>query len=94
MRRALAELVDVPANFRSSLRVIVFFSDGAPNTVAGDFNNGGTIVRGDLYLRQIPALPLIGCSNITDVINSCQAAIIDKHTADNGLYHYRAPCKL
>jgi Flp pilus assembly protein TadG len=49
MRRALAELDAVPAGVRSSLRVIVFFSDGAPNTVAGNFNSGGSIFLGDLY---------------------------------------------
>jgi hypothetical protein len=48
MRKALAELEEVPANVRSSLRVIVFFSDGSPNTISGNFDNGGTIVLGDL----------------------------------------------
>ena len=42
MRRGLYELDLVPANIRSTLRVIVFFSDGEPNTFAGRFNNGGT----------------------------------------------------
>jgi Flp pilus assembly protein TadG len=49
MRRAKEELDLVPAGIRSSLRIIVFFSDGAPNTVAGNFDNGGSIVLGDLY---------------------------------------------
>jgi Flp pilus assembly protein TadG len=54
MRRALVELDAVPAGVRSSLRVIVFFSDGAPNTVSGNYNNGGTIVLGDLYSETDP----------------------------------------
>ena len=37
MRRALNEINAVPALWRSSLRVIVFFSDGAPNTIAANF---------------------------------------------------------
>ncbi len=37
MRKALGELDAVPANVRSSLRVILFFSDGAPNVVNGSF---------------------------------------------------------
>jgi Flp pilus assembly protein TadG len=37
MRKALSELDGVPANLRSSLRVILFFSDGAPNIVSGSF---------------------------------------------------------
>jgi Flp pilus assembly protein TadG len=48
MRRALTELDAVPPDVRSSLRVIVFFSDGAPNIVAGNFNNGPP-GPGDLY---------------------------------------------
>jgi uncharacterized protein YegL len=47
MRRALTELNQVPSSLRSSLRIIVFFSDGAPNDVAGSFNSGSVI--GDLY---------------------------------------------
>lgn len=49
MRRAKAELDAVPAQYRSSLRVIVFFSDGAPNDVAGTFGSGANTFTGTLY---------------------------------------------
>jgi hypothetical protein len=49
MRVALNELDAVPAGLRSSLRVVVFFSDGAPNDVNADFNASGGPIRGDLY---------------------------------------------
>jgi Flp pilus assembly protein TadG len=39
MRIAKAELDAIPANIRSTLRVIVFFSDGAPNIVSGNFTD-------------------------------------------------------
>jgi Flp pilus assembly protein TadG len=45
-RVALNELNAVPAASRSSLRVIVFFSDGAPNTVPAAFSASAT---GDLF---------------------------------------------
>ncbi len=48
MQRAYSELEAVPAGIRSSLRVIVFFSDGAPNTVASDFTRFGSTVTGTL----------------------------------------------
>ena len=66
MRRALAELNEVEAGVRSSLRVIVFFSDGAPNMVSGNYNNGGTIVLGDLYSETENCYPTgdpCGCGN-------------------------------
>jgi Flp pilus assembly protein TadG len=37
MRIAKSELDAIPANIRSTLRAIVFFSDGAPNIVSGTF---------------------------------------------------------
>ena len=37
MRIAKKELDDIPSNFRSTLRAIVFFSDGAPNIVSANF---------------------------------------------------------
>jgi Flp pilus assembly protein TadG len=51
MRRALDQLNSVPVALRSSLRVIVFFSDGAPNGVPATFTRtpGGQQVTGDLY---------------------------------------------
>jgi Flp pilus assembly protein TadG len=50
MRRALDEINAVPAAVRSSLRVIVFFSDGAPNTVAANYTDtGGSDHLGSLY---------------------------------------------
>ncbi len=52
MRKALGELDAVPANVRSSLRVILFFSDGAPNVVSADFPRSGgspNPIRGNLY---------------------------------------------
>ncbi len=44
MRIAKAQLDAIPADIRSTLRVIVFFSDGAPNIVSGnftDYDSGG-----------------------------------------------------
>ena len=38
MRRALNEINAIPASLRSSLRVIVFFSDGAPNALPATFD--------------------------------------------------------
>jgi Flp pilus assembly protein TadG len=49
LRLALNDINGVPAINRSSLRMIVFFSDGAPNDVPATFSNGGTPVTGDLY---------------------------------------------
>lgn len=48
MRLALNELNGVPMASRSSLRMIVFFSDGAPNAAPANFSNGGIPVIGDL----------------------------------------------
>jgi hypothetical protein len=48
MQRAYEELQGVPAGVRSSLRVIVFFSDGAPNTVAADYTRFGATLTGTL----------------------------------------------
>lgn len=49
MRLALNDINRVPAVARSSLRIIVFFSDGAPNVVPANFNNAGAPVSGGLY---------------------------------------------
>ena len=49
MRVAVNEINGVPVLNRSSLRMIVFFSDGAPNNVPATFANGGSSVTGDLY---------------------------------------------
>ena len=49
LRLALNDINGVPAINRSSLRMIVFFSDGAPNDVPAVFSNSGTPVTGDLY---------------------------------------------
>ena len=49
LRLALNDINGVPAINRSSLRMIVFFSDGAPNDVPAVFSNGGTQLTGDLY---------------------------------------------
>lgn len=45
------ELEAIPAEFRSSLRVILFFSDGAPNLINGRYyqEGGKTTVEGNLY---------------------------------------------
>jgi Flp pilus assembly protein TadG len=63
MRLAKAELDAVPANLRSSLRVIVFFTDGAPNDVSGTFDLGGTSVTGDLYSETDTNSPPSSCQN-------------------------------
>jgi len=52
MRKAVSELGGVPAEYRSSLRVILFFSDGAPNVVNGAFprsNGNPNPITGNLY---------------------------------------------
>ena len=49
LRLALNDINGVPPINRSSLRMIVFFSDGAPNDVPAIFSNSGTPVTGDLY---------------------------------------------
>jgi Flp pilus assembly protein TadG len=60
MRRALNDINGVPLSARSSLRMIVFFSDGAPNNVPATFCNGAVTLgacsasaanqpAGDLY---------------------------------------------
>jgi len=49
MRRALNEINAVPQAVRSSLRVIVFFSDGAPNDVPATFTWSSGTQIGDLY---------------------------------------------
>ncbi len=50
MRKAVSELDGVPADTRSSLRVILFFSDGAPNVVNGTFPRAsGGPITGNLY---------------------------------------------
>ncbi len=49
MRVALNQINLIPVASRSDLRTIVFFSDGAPNSVPATFSNGGTLVTGDLY---------------------------------------------
>ena len=49
-RLALEQLEAVPVAVRSSLRVILFFSDGAPNNVTGTFTrSGGGTVTGNLF---------------------------------------------
>ncbi len=48
MQQAYSELQAIPPALRSSLRVIVFFSDGAPNTVAAEFIRLGNPVTGSL----------------------------------------------
>ena len=51
LRVALGDLTGVPASLRSSLRVIAFFSDGAPNDVSATFTRtpSNATVTGDLY---------------------------------------------
>ncbi|MCO5106598.1 MAG: VWA domain-containing protein [Burkholderiaceae bacterium] len=52
MRKAVSELDGVPADTRSSLRVVLFFSDGAPNVVNGAFPRSGgspNPITGNLY---------------------------------------------
>ena len=49
MRQAWNELNAVPPGVRSPLRVILYFSDGAPNDVGATFPVGGGTVAGNLY---------------------------------------------
>jgi Flp pilus assembly protein TadG len=49
MRLGLNEINAIPVASRSSLRMLVFFSDGAPNMVNAVFDNGGSNLTGDLY---------------------------------------------
>lgn len=60
MRRAKAELDAVPPMYRSSLRVVVFFSDGAPNDVAGNFPAGSYDILGTLYSETPDSLTVCG----------------------------------
>ncbi|MDD2335379.1 MAG: VWA domain-containing protein [Geobacteraceae bacterium] len=60
MRKAKAELDRVPVQYRSSLRVIVFFSDGAPNDVAGSFSSGHNNFIGTLYSETPDSLTVCG----------------------------------
>jgi len=54
MRLAKVQLDAIPSASQSSLRAIVFFTDGAPNGVAGIFRNNFTNVQGDLYSETDP----------------------------------------
>ena len=68
MRIALNEINAVPALWRSSLRVIVFFSDGAPNTVPATFQYNTTktpipTVTGDLYSENTDTGSGVGCGD-------------------------------
>lgn len=49
VRKAKEDLDRIISTNRSSLRVIVFFSDGAPNDVAGTFGSGANRFTGTLY---------------------------------------------
>jgi len=49
LRLGFNEINGIPVANRSSLRMIVFFSDGAPNGVNAIFSNGGSNITGDLY---------------------------------------------
>ncbi len=52
MRQALNEINAIPSAKRSSLRVIVFFSDGAPNTIPATFtrtSGSPNPITGDLF---------------------------------------------
>lgn len=69
MRVALGELNAVPTAYRSSLRVILFFSDGAPNLINGQFYRQGngtmvpsTTTTGNLY-SETSAANLTYCPN-------------------------------
>ncbi len=58
MRIAKAEMDAIPSGIRSTLRVIVLFSDGAPNIVSGNFVNSGTTRTGGLWSQgSSPAQP-------------------------------------
>jgi len=58
MRKALSELDAVPATYRSSLRVILFFSDGAPNMVNATFpRSSGGPITGNLYSETTGSQP-------------------------------------
>jgi len=50
MRLAVSELDAIPSALRSDLRVVLFFSDGAPNIVSGVFpRSSGSPADGNLY---------------------------------------------
>lgn len=49
MQRAVADMQAIPVELRSSLRVIVFFSDGAPNTIAANFMHNGSPTAAALF---------------------------------------------
>lgn len=53
LRKAKVDLDSILPQNRSSLRIIVFFSDGAPNDIAGTFGPGATAVTGTLYSETV-----------------------------------------
>jgi Flp pilus assembly protein TadG len=66
MRDALNEINAVPAAVRSSLRVIVFFSDGAPNELPATFSRTSgspNQVTGDLYSETAATGSVGACGN-------------------------------
>lgn len=54
LRVALNELDAIPSDLRSSLRIIVFFSDGAPNIVAATYSTGSGNMTTGLYSETTP----------------------------------------
>lgn len=82
MRVGLNELNAIPAALRSSLRVVVFFSDGAPNTVGAVYNrtSGGT-VTGTLPSGTGSGNPLLCTSS-----SSCTVYRHDRRSTSLGTY--------
>lgn len=77
MRKAVSELDGVPAESRSSLRVILFFSDGAPNVVSAAFPRSGgspNPVPGNLYSETAGAPNDPVCRNWSDRTRQCDGS--------------------
>ncbi len=97
MRRGLEELNAVPAAMRSSLRVILFFSDGAPNQVSATFNTASGTVTGNLFSDTsgnglLPASSVYRNDRIDQFLNSYTIPTLPDRGAGNvplASYHGR-----
>lgn len=83
LSKAVSELEAIPANVRSSLRVILLFSDGAPNIVNGRFKQigpGNNVVPGNgtfnLY-SETSSGNISGCQNSYGACRTMPANVRD-----------------
>ncbi len=74
MRLALNDINGVPIASRSSLRMIVFFSDGAPNEVPATFCNGPVTASGPLAAGRCTVTPVVDGDLYSDTTGSATDA--------------------